>query len=308
MRLPHLSVVARLLLYILTIIFAAVSLMNVIQGLFPYFVGIMCYVLAGCSLSAACLYLIKDIRSGLRERVEQAIKARPFTRRLTADYRYRTVTFAVPGLIFNVIFAAFNGILGINSHSAWFGTLSAYYLLLSVMRYWAVKYDRRTSGREQTKKQMLEEIRVYRNCGILFIVMTIALGGTVILVTHAKGGKHYPGVAIFAVAAYTFYKIIISVINLVKAGRLNSPLLMAIRHIGYADACVSLLSLQTAMFASFGSREQKFEQRMNGAAGAAVCLMVLVMGIRCIRFSAKTRSRLLEEGGMGHDSYTCGRG
>lgn len=42
--------------------------------------------------------------------------------------------------------------------------------------------------------------------------------------------KYDPGVAIFAVAAYTFCKAIVSIINLVKAEKLKTPLLI--------DVCV----------------------------------------------------------------------
>lgn len=112
-------------------------------------------------------------------------------------------------------------------------------------------HDRRASKTEPSAGVMLKEIEVYRNCGILFIIMTAALAGTVVLLMELKGQKYYLGVVIFAVAAYTFYKTIASIINLVKAEKLKAPLLMAIRDIGYIDASVSVLSLQTAMFAPF---------------------------------------------------------
>lgn len=63
------------------------------------------------------------------------MEANPYVNRVASDYRLRTVVFAVPGLTANVLFATFNGIIGAVSHSAWFGTLSAYYILLSVMEF-----------------------------------------------------------------------------------------------------------------------------------------------------------------------------
>lgn len=295
-KIPALRLRYRLLLYILTIVFAALSLLNVINAIFPYIIGIICYTLAGCTLFATCYYLVRDI-CRMREKVKPGVKANPFANRVTTDYRYRTVLFAVPGLILNLFFAIFNGVIGVISLSPWFGSLAAYYILLSVIRFLAIRYDRRVSKLEQTRKLMLEEINVYRNCGILLLVMTSALGGAVILLIHEEGGKYYPGVTIYAVAAYTFYKIIISGINVVKAGKLKSPLLMTIRDIGYVDACVSILSLQTAMFASFGKGQEKFAKQANGITGAVVCLMVLVMGIYIIRAALKMKRGLLEQAG-----------
>ena len=69
------------------------------------------------------------------------------------------------------------------------------------------------------------------------------LDGAVVLLVHNEGGKSYPGTLVLAVGAYTFYKIIMSVIHMVKAKRLKSPLLVAVRNIGYVDALVSMLSL-----------------------------------------------------------------
>lgn len=157
---------------------------------------------------------------------------------------------------------------------------------------------------EWTKELALKEISVYHSCGVLFVIMTIALVGTVILLLHAKGGMHYPGVAIFAVAAYTFYKVIVSIVHLARAGKLRVPLLMAIRDIGYIDACVSVLALQTAMFSSFGKGAIEFERCLNGVTSLVVCLMVLIMGIRCIRISSTMRTKLLK-GGNACDSNTC---
>ncbi len=61
-----------------------------------------------------------------------------------------------------------------------------------------------------------------------------------------------------------------------------------IRNIGFADALVSILSLQTAMFASFGG-DNEFIRPMNAATGTVVCLMILIMGIRMIRMAAKEK-------------------
>ena len=80
---------------------------------------------------------------------------------------------------------------------------------------------------------------------------------------------------------------IAAVINVVKAGKLKSPLLMAIRSIGYVNACVSLLFLQTAMFASFGEGIAEVEIQMNGMTGIVVCLMVLAVGSHCVVSSGK---------------------
>ena len=61
-----------------------------------------------------------------------------------------------------------------------------------------------------------------------------------------------------------------SVVHMIKAKRLKSPFLVAVRNVGYADALVSMLSLQAALLVSFGDGEPD-HRLMNGISGAAVC-------------------------------------
>lgn len=301
-KIPTLKLRYRLLLYTAAVLFSLLSLISVNEDKFPYIMEMILYVLAAGTLFPSCYYLTVDIKYGIKEKIKPGMEANFFTNRLTNDYSYRTIIFAFPGLLLNVIFAVFNAFVGVSSHSAWFGTMAAYYILLSVMRFRAVWYNRKAAGKEK-------EIAVYRTCGVLFIIMTAALLGAVILLIHSEGGKNYPGFTIYAVAAYTFYKIIISAINMVKAGKLKSPILMTIRDIGYIDACVSVLLLQTAMFSSFGNGQEDFAKWMNGITGMAVCLIVLIMGLHCIYSALQMNKELSEEtGGSESDKHTGSRG
>ncbi|MGL6198877.1 MAG: hypothetical protein ACRC3H_08080 [Lachnospiraceae bacterium] len=271
-----------MILYFFMVLFVSLSLISMIFNCFAYPIEIAFYVLAACNLFSGCYYLISDVQYGIKEIIKPQIVENPYTNRIVTDYRLRTVIFAVPGVASNVIFAVFNGVIGILSHSAWFGTLAAYYILLSIMRIGAVNQERKISRIGQRRKRMKREIAVYLKDSILFIVMAGVLGGMVILMELSIGGKTYPGFTIYAAAAYAFYKIIISTIHIIKAGKRQSPLIMIIRKIGYMDACVSILTLQTAMLATFGNHQKELEKMLNGITGAAVCLIVLGMGIQGI--------------------------
>jgi hypothetical protein len=54
-------------------------------------------------------------------------------------------------------------------------------------------------------------------------------------------------------AAYFFYAVIIAATNVVKFRRHGSPILSAAKAINLVAAMVSILSLETAMLAQFGS-------------------------------------------------------
>lgn len=282
------------MIYLGAIVFAAASILDTIFDCLPDFSAIALYVCAACSLSITCCYLAQDIHHLVKHVIRPGIAAHSFTNKVSTDYRYRTILFALPGLGLNVVFAVIHGAIAIVSRSGWYLFLATYYLLLCVMRSAAVGYIKTPEQSAQTGNQVLREEKVYHRCGILLIMMSIALDGAVIMMVQMGMGKNYPGILIYAVATYTFWKISISIVNLLRARRTKSPLLMALRNIGYADAMVSLLSLQTAMFAEFSEKEASYTQLMNAVTGLVVCLVIMVMGIYMVRNSYKINVLLFD--------------
>lgn len=225
--------------------------------------------------------------------IEQKLESNEFAWRMVYNDRYRIFVSAVGGLIFNVIFAVFNAVVGWVGSSPWFGTLAAYYILLSVMRcYWLTGNGNRTYTRGRGRRNRRGEKKLCRLYGIFFCFMSLVLGGAVILLLNQEGGKQYPGLVIYAVATYTFCKIVFAAINVVRARKRKTLTLMIIRDVGYVDACVSILSLQTAMLAAFGGEGQEqavFARGINGGTGAAVCLIILGLGIYYLRLPKYVR-------------------
>lgn len=287
-RVPKIKWPLRILLYVMTLILSVLSIL--IQDIISFntVIAYTIYVLAACGIGLSGCYMYNDLKYGVNKKLKPAIESNYFTSRVAKDYRYRTVLSTYSSLSANLIFAFGNGVFGIINHSVWFGSLSAYYIILSIMRFIVIQYERRISTLEKTQKMRLQELSVYQNCGLLFILLTIALGASVIQMVYFDKGHSYSGTLIFAVAVYTFYKIVLAIINVVKAGRLKSPLLQTIRYIGYADAVVSMLSLQTAMFVSFGS-DDRMNKGMNSLTGGMACLMILSIGFYMI-CSAKVKA------------------
>lgn len=280
-KLPRVRLRFRLLLYLFTVTGSIFSLTETMHSHLGAALDMIIYILAACGLLLSGYYLSYDLTVGIKNAVRSVRKKYSLADRIYEDYHYRTVLFTTFSFLINIFYAASNGIYGWFRRSAWMGTLAAYYFVLSVMRFGIVSYGWKVSNSKVDRKLRLRELVIYRNTGILFLMNTIVLDGAVILLIHNAGGRSYPGTLIFAVAAYTFYKIIMSVIHMVKAKRMKSPLLVAVRNIGYADALVSILSLQTAMLVSFneGTLDPKV---MNGISGAVVCVMTSFIGIYMI--------------------------
>lgn len=202
---------------------------------------------------------------------------------LPDDYRFRTIVLTCPALALNLIYAFLNGFYGVRFHSVWFGSLSVYYMVLGIMRFLIINYERMIRNENCSERKRQKENSVYRICGLLLMLVTAALTVVVFLLGYSSIEKSYPGFMIYAVATYSFYKITMSVINLVKVRKLNSPLLSSIRNIGYADALVSILSLQVAMFTSFGNVSEMQVKIFHLLTGTCVCLMILLMAVFMIR-------------------------
>ena len=96
------------------------------------------------------------------------------------------------------------------------------------------------------------------------------------MVRDGKGFTH-PGLTIYAVAAYTFYRITMSIINAIKAKRHDDATIKALRHVGFADSLVALLSLQTSLLSTFGGGADM--GLYNALTGAGVCIVIAAIGV-----------------------------
>lgn len=265
------------ILYVMTIMLAVLSAYNVVTECFIVPVSIALYICTGICFFSSCALWIQMILSLIREILFPYVERNRILRLFIHDYRLRTALMALPGLGINIIFAVFNAALGVIYQSPWNGTLAAYYILLCIMRFISVLYAKSIyiNKREQTER----ELKVYRNCGRLLSAMSVALAGAVILLFTGNGGATYAGHAIYGVAAYTFYKVVMSVLNMLRARKEKSLLAITLRNIGHCDALVSLLSMQTALLASFGRGSAEFAPIMNAATGLTVSIAALSIGL-----------------------------
>ena len=129
------------------------------------------------------------------------------------------------------------------------------------------------------KEQPCPGENIWRCYGVLFLFLAVVLCGAVILLVNLEGGKTYPGWTIYAAAGYSFTKIILAAVHVIRARKKKEQSWIMIRDIGLVDASVSILTLQTAMFAAFSADDRKLTVMMNGITGATVSLLILVFGI-----------------------------
>lgn len=280
----------RFILYLAAIGFSVLSVIQSQDNLLPKIVGILVYVLAAILLTGAFICLYKDLRNGIIEKFLTTVKKNSFGAHFLEDYRFRTILTTMPSFMINVAYTIYNGVIGIMNQSSWFITMAVYYSLLGIMRYCAVHTERKISRLEDHELIRKKELAVIKTDGILLLLLNLALSGVVLLTIAEGTAKAYSDIMAISIAAYTFYKIIMAVINMVKVRKMESPILITIRNIGVADALVSMLTLQMTMLVSFQGTDSPDMNRMNGITGLAVCLLISALGISMIYYAFKRRS------------------
>lgn len=238
------------------------------------------YIVSAYSLTIVCAAIVKMPKGGFIT----ALHRNPYVHRYLTDVPFKAHVSLYISLGINLLFAAMKLFFGARYRSVWFGTLAVYYIMLAVMRFLLLRHVNRSG----IGKDFVSELRRYRLCGAILLLMNAALLGVVILVVIEKEGFYYEGYLIYVVAMYAFYNIITAVKDLIKYRRFQSPVLSASKAIKLAAALVSMLSLETAMLAQFGEESgEQFRLIMTGLTGCGVCLIVLGTAVFMLRWSGK---------------------
>ena len=193
-------------------------------------------------------------------------------------------------LAFNVAYALGNCIIGFLAHSWWFITVGAYYTVLAITRFSVLQVKRKASGNYDA------ELFARRITGILLVVLSFCIVGVNILSAVQDRGTAFHEIVMITIATYTFTKITISIIGMVKAKRSASPVLKTLRNISLADACVSIYTMQRSMLVSFPGMEAAEILLLNIFTGAAVWIVVLLLGINLIggKYTDMAKSKIVK--------------
>lgn len=193
-------------------------------------------------------------------------------------------------LAINIAYALGNGIIGFFTHSWWFVTVGAYYTVLATTRFSVLQIKRKAGGNYDT------EFFARRITGVLLVVLSFCIVGVNVLSALKDRGTAFHEIIMIAIATYTFIKITIAIVGMVKAKRTASPVLKTLRNISLADACVSVYTMQRSMLVSFPGMTATEIQLFNILTGTAVWIIVLFLGINLIggKFVDMARSKIVK--------------
>ena len=193
-------------------------------------------------------------------------------------------------LAFNTAYAFGNCIIGFLNHSWWFITVGAYYAVLAITRFSVLRVKRKAGGSYDTERF------ARRITGVLLVVLSFCIVGVNVLSAVKDRGTAFHKIIMITIAAYTFTKITVSIIGMVKAKRSASPVLKTLRNISLADACVSVYTMQRSMLVSFPGMEAADILLLNILTGTAVWIVVLLLGINLIggKYTDMAKSKIVK--------------
>lgn len=239
-------------------------------------VSILSFVLSAYTLTTVCVRLPR-----MCHRLRRESRLLHFWRN---DVHGRFKLTLCISLALNTAYTVFQLGLGLYHRSAWFYTLSAYYLLLAVMRFSLLRYARRHSAGSDEKRELFQ----YRFCGYLLAVMNLVLAGILFFITRKGERFQHHEITTIAMAAYTFCALGIAIAGLVRYRKQQSPVYSCAKVISLAAALVSMLTLESAMLSAFGNvRDQRLHLTMTAVFGTVVALFVLSLAIFIILQTTK---------------------
>lgn len=193
--------------------------------------------------------------------IQSTIHKNDLAHRSLTDISFKMQVSLYLSLGINLLYRVMKLVYGVFYRSVWFGTLAVYYIMMPVMRFLLLRHSNRNAFGEN----LVSELKQYRLCGVILMLMNIALSGVVILVIRKNEGFEYAGYLIYVMAMYAFYNVITEVRDVVKYRKYKSPVMSAAKAVKLAAALVSMLSLETAMLTQFDERKgSEFRQIMTG--------------------------------------------
>lgn len=237
-------------------------------------IAIASYVLSAYTLVIWCVRIPQLITA-----IKTLKKENKYIKTWVGDVRLRMNVSLYGSFIWNVAYAVFQLCLGLYHSSFWYYSMAAYYIFLAAMRFHLSRHTRKY----ETGEKLREEFVRYRNCGIVFLVMNLALSLLIFFMVYWNRTFIHHEITTIAMATYTFTTFILAIINLVKYRKYNSPVYSASKIISLVAACVSMLTLTSTMLTTFGEADGiLFRKTMLGALGSVISLFTITIAIYMI--------------------------
>lgn len=172
-------------------------------------------------------------------------------------------------IICSLLFAIYNGFLGLFKHTVWNQSIFLYYLLLLIIRL--ILYH---------NKDKFEEKPTYIVTSVILLIMNIVMVGPAILMVYGQKEVNMTLIPALVVAIYTTYKVTIVIYNLCsKKKKSNSLIKKQIKIVRLFDASMSILTLQNTMIIVNNSQNEQNMQILSMVSTISILTLLMVFSI-----------------------------
>ena len=229
------------------------------------------YVLSFYSLLVFCFRIPNMINYFKKVKDENK-----YLQRLFNDVHFRINLSLYGTLIINIVYSIFQLGLGFYHNSFWFYSMSIYYFLIALMRFYLVRHTRNYKPGEELEI----ELKKYCFCGWILLLMNIFVSIMIFFMIYFNKTFVHHEITTISLAAYTFFTFTLAIINLVKYRKYHSPIYTSIKSINLVVSCVSMITLETTMLTTFGGNDEPlFRTLILSLSGGAVAIFILIMAM-----------------------------
>ena len=279
-------------LMVILVLVSAVALIRVfVKGMEQSIPAYIIYVLAFYTLSVVTVFCAMVLPKQYST-IKQKIYDDPLGNRFLTDRVFRTNVSLSVSFVISMLYVGLNLWSWHMLKSYWFTVLAVYYSVMAVMRFLLVRYVRI----QKIGTNILGEWKRSRICACFLLLINLSLSGAVLMILYQQKGYDYPGIMIYVMALYTFYALTMSIVDIVKYRKMGSPVMSTAKIVSLSAALVSMLNLETAMFAQFGADMAPEHQRIFIIlTGAGVSITVVTLSVILI-VNANKEIRRIKDG------------
>jgi len=178
--------------------------------------------------------------------------------------------------ITNGILSIYQLFIGFISGSIWLLTNSAFYIIITLARFFSIKDYRLTRiCKDKNKINKINNRNYFSNGLLLFLLSFTYFGVSTYMLLHDID-IIYKGYMVYCVATISFWNLGWAITGMIKYKKDISPIIRATRITNCANAMTSIVLTQVVLLSEFGEGTSNI---FNGIAGITVSIIILAMGI-----------------------------
>ncbi|MBR4027262.1 MAG: hypothetical protein IKJ01_06870 [Lachnospiraceae bacterium] len=241
------------------------------------------YVLSFYTLVVVCVACWK-VFPNYYKAIKCKLHENKYIDRYITDVVFKSNVGLYRSLGINVVYVVVNAVSAYIYQTYWFWILVVYYIIIAVMRFLLVRY----MAKNPIGENYLGELRCARLCAYILMMVNLVLSGAVLMMIYFNRGFEYQGVLIYIIAMYTFYITTTAIIDIIKYHKYKSPIMSITKVIKMTSALFSMLFLETAMFAQFGTETSpEIKRIMIIVTGAGISITIVSMAVYMIVQTSK---------------------